>query len=373
MPASAAGRMPDGVLGCAGAPSSRGNQRRAASVSPRESQTWPSRRAATGPALGVVRRLVGALGLIRRFVEAAGEPVRKGLRARQVTLAGRLPAPRDGDGLVATAAHGKRLGHRDRRTPPARPPARQRLPRSARPEPARRGGRPGRTRSAPAARGARRPRRPRAASPARPAPARRRRERHRPGPGGRAPRRGSWPGPSVSVVSARSLGAVRPPRTRSASSGRPVAIRARASASPAENRHPDCRAARAKPSSASLDMSERTCTSVQVFRPGWPERGGARGPRRGVAAPIGRPRPPPRPTKPGAALASPQCALRCRLCAQERVRQDSRPGWPRAVSTPIAVPATCNVTALVEIRRWRRRSGGRRRSGARRSAPWPSG
>ena len=47
--------------------------------------------------------------------------------------------------------------------------------------------------------------------------------------------------------------------------GRPVAINARASASPAENRHPDWSAARAKPSSASLDMPLRT-PPVQLFR-----------------------------------------------------------------------------------------------------------
>ena len=67
-----------------------------------------------GPALRVGRGGVGALGLVGGLVEAAGEPVRERLRAGELALRRRLPAPGDRDRLVAAPADGERLGHRDR-------------------------------------------------------------------------------------------------------------------------------------------------------------------------------------------------------------------------------------------------------------------
>ena len=94
--------------------------------------------------------------LVGGLVEAAREPVGERLRGCQVALAGGLPAPRDGDGLVAAPADGERLGHGDRGADAGRARARVRRPRPARPAPAPRAGRPARRQSGRAGHAARR-------------------------------------------------------------------------------------------------------------------------------------------------------------------------------------------------------------------------
>ena len=246
---------------------------------------------ADGPALGVGRGGVRALGLVGGLVQAAGEPVGERLRRGQVALAGGLPAPRDGDGLVAAAADGERLGHGDRgagagQLGRALVGLDRRRQRQGRARIALREGEAGaqgvRGRAADAVRAcaACRP----AALPPRVVDAsarsarqrvrlaraagraRRRRGRPRPRRGGRASRSRFQARSSASVARRARIGAVSRARTRSACSGRPVAISARAAASSGREPAPDWSAARAKPSPASLDMSESDARAVRVFR-----------------------------------------------------------------------------------------------------------
>ena len=206
-------------------------------------------------------------------MEAAREPVRQRLRTGEVALARRLPAPGDGDRLVAATADGERLGHRDRGAHPRRvgrdgsastgaaiasaargsPCANANRARSAwsSAEPGLFGGHP---RSARALR----PRRQRLLAGG----------QDRFGVGGAVERQEQVPGADEGERGLRALGRCRETGEHALGvDGRPVAISARASASPAENPHPDWSAARAKPSSASLDMPVRTLgpSSYSVF------------------------------------------------------------------------------------------------------------